>query len=99
MCIIRESGQIEHYVNVMVSTDQDDDLVARVMEDVPEKFLTVRRGEPEIEFTGSLFFYEGEEIELTDEEVDEAREAMAANQRAWEDRKAGLLDHLKPKNR
>lgn len=104
LSLIRESGSMEHYPNVQVGMVDGGDITAICMEDVPEKRLTCRYGEPDIEFTGNLLRIDGEEykdgnmITLTDAELEEAKKAIAENLAAYNAHKAALIEHLKPED-
>jgi hypothetical protein len=96
LSLIRESGSMEHYVSVEVREDKDGDIVSTVISDVPERYLSHRYGEPDIEFSGTNLFNEGDEIELTDAELEEAKKAIADNLAAYNAQKKDLIAHLNP---
>ena len=95
--VIREWESIEYHFAVEVSLDGDGDVEAIVGEDVPERYWTTRFGGLELEETGYLKFAQGEELELEDEEIDEAREAIAQMEKAWEYERMRLKEIFRTK--
>lgn len=96
--ILRELEAIEYQFAVEVGLDKVGDLEAHVGEDVPERFWTTRYGGLEIESTGYLKYAQGEVIELTDEELEEAYEAIAEMEKAWADERGRLKQIFRPNN-
>ena len=94
--VLREFEAIEYQFAVEVGLDKAGDLEALVGEDVPERFWTTRYGGLEIETTGYLKYAQGEEIELTDEEIEEAYEAIAEMDRAWAEERGRLKAIFRP---
>ena len=96
--VIREHESIEYHFAVEVTRDADGDIDALVGEDVPEKYWSTRYGGLEIEETGYLKYSEGEDIELTDEEVDEAKQTIADLEKSWADERARLKAIFAPES-
>ncbi len=97
--VIREHESIEYHFAVEVGRDVDGDIEALVGEDVPERYWSTRYGGLEIEETGYLKYSQGEDIELTDEEVDEAKQTIADLEKAWADERARLKAIFAPEGR
>ena len=94
--VIRELESIEYHFAVRVSLDKDGDVEATVIEDVPEKGWTRRYGGMDLEETGGLVYAEGDEIELDDEEIDEAKKAISDMGKAWDEERAKLKQVFAP---
>lgn len=97
--VIREHESIEYHFAVEVCLDRDGDIEALVGEDVPERYWSTRYGGLEIEETGYLKYSQGEDIELTEEEDEEARQTISDLERAWADERARLKAIFAPERR
>ncbi len=90
--VLREVAALEYQFAVHVCLDAAGDLDARAGEDVPEKAWSGRYGYSEPVFTGGFLFREGDEVELTDEETDEALAEIKALEELWEKERARLKE-------
>lgn len=94
--VVREWESIEYHFAVEVSLDGDGDVEAVVGEDVAERYWTTRYGGLELEETGALKYEEGDEIELEDDELDEAREAIRDMEDALRRERGRLKEIFRP---
>lgn len=97
LTIFREDNRGENRpILVNVSLDRDGDLCATCAEDVEERRSLNRYGSVEEYSTGRYLFEEGDIMELNDDELLEAEQALAQLQKLWDEERARLRDIFRP---
>lgn len=75
--ILRERNGFEYTLLVNCAFNHAGVLESKVGEDVNEKYWSRHFGKPQPDFTGELAFREGNPIKLEDDEIEEAKQAIA----------------------
>ena len=96
--ILREEAGIEYEFPVEITRDSRNDLIATITADIEEKRWTTRRGGLELEHTGDYLYIEGDEIDLTDEEYNEAEEILFRLKGDFDREIRSILHSTQPKD-